>query len=106
MRKLKYKQDRRSLQTVSFSVVRPIIEYSNVAWDNSTLYEANELEKIQIQVARIVTGATMLVSIDSLYTENGWEILASLREREKKKNINCNFFIKCKMVFLLIISLP
>ena len=60
MRKLKYKLDRRSLQTIYFSFIRPVIEYSNVVWDNCTLYEANELEKIQIEAARIVTGATKL----------------------------------------------
>ena len=102
MRKLKYKLDRRSLQTIYFSFIRPVIEYSNVVWDNYTLYEANESEKIQIEAARIVTQATKLVSIDFLYTETGWETLASRR----KKNINCNFSIKCKMVFLLTISLP
>ena len=72
MRKLKYKLDRRSLQTIYFSFIRPVSEYSNVVWDNCTLYEVNELEKIQIEAARIVTGATKLVSIDSLYIETGW----------------------------------
>ena len=90
MRKLKYKLDRRSLQTIYFSFIRPVIEYSNVVWDNCTPYEANELEKIQREAARIVTGASKLVSIESLYTETGWETLASRR----KKNINCNFSIK------------
>ena len=40
--------------------------------DNCTLYEANELEKIQLEAAHIATGSTKLVSIDSLYTETGW----------------------------------
>ena len=83
MRKLKYKLDRRSLQTIYFSFIRPVIEYSNVVWDNCTLYETNELEKIQIEAARIVTGATKLVSIESLYTETGWETLASRRKKTK-----------------------
>ena len=75
MRKLKFKLDRRSLQTIYFSFIRPVIEYSDVVWDNCTRYEANELEKIQIEAARIVTDATKLVSIDSLYSETGWEII-------------------------------
>ena len=76
--------DRRSLQTIYmyFSFIRPVIEYSNVVWDNCTLYEANELEKVQIEAAHIVTGATKLVSIDSLYTETGWETLASRRKKK------------------------
>ena len=93
MRKLKFKLDRRSLQTIYFSFIRPVIEYSDVVWDNCTLCEANELEKIQIEAARIVTGATKLVSIDSLYSETGWETLAS-----RRKNTNFNFSIKLKTV--------
>ena len=71
MRKLKFKLDRRSLQTVYFSIIRLVIEYSDVVWDTCILYEANELETIQIEATRIITGATKLVSIDSLYTETG-----------------------------------
>ena len=82
-RKLKFKLDRHFLQTIYFSFIRPLIEYSAVVWDNCTLYEANELEKIQIEAARIVTGATKLVSIDSLYSETGWETLASRRKKHK-----------------------
>ena len=93
MKKLKFKLDRRSLQTIYFSFIRPVIEDSDVVWNNCTLYEANELEKIPIEAARIVTGATKLISIDSLYTEIGWETLASHR-----KNRNFSYFIKCKTV--------
>ena len=60
----------------------------STVWDNCTLYEVNELEKIQKEAARIVTGATKLASIDSLYmetdaslTETGWETLASRRKK-------------------------
>ena len=83
MRKLKFKLDRRSLQTIYFSFIRPVIEYADVVWDDCTLYEANDLEKIQIEAARIVTGATKLVSIESLYSETGWETLASRRNKHK-----------------------
>ena len=45
---------------------------------------ANELEKIQHEAARIVSGATKLVSIDKLLKEVGWETLSFAEE----KNIN------------------
>ena len=47
MRKLKFILDRRSLQTIYLTFIRPLLEYANVVWDNCTLYEVNELEKIQ-----------------------------------------------------------
>ena len=76
MRKLKFQLDRKSLQTIYFSFICPILEYADVVWNNCTQYESNELEKIQNEAARIVTGATKLVSINSLLTETGWETLA------------------------------
>ena len=83
MRQLKFALDKRSLQSIYFSFIRPVLEYANVVWDNCTQYEANELEKIQIEAARIVTGSTKLVSIDVLYTETGWETLESRRNNHK-----------------------
>jgi hypothetical protein len=35
----------------------------------------NKLENVHIEAARIVTGGTRLVSINSLYKETGWETL-------------------------------
>ena len=49
-------------------------------WNNYTHYESNELDNIQNEAARIVTGATKLASIDSLHTETGWETLGSRME--------------------------
>ena len=110
MRKLKFKLDRHSLQTICFSFIRPVTEYSDVVWDNYTLYEANELEKIQIEADRIVTGATKLVSIDSLYIETGWDTLASRRKKHVTETSPCaigNFrkwlFYKCFMSLSLIV---
>ena len=57
MRKLKFQLDRKSLETIYISFIRPLLEY--------------ELEKIQNEAACIVTGATKLVSLHSLYTETG-----------------------------------
>ena len=48
------------------SIIRPVLEYADVIWNNCTQYESNELEKIQNKAARIVTGTTKLVSINSL----------------------------------------
>ena len=83
MRKLKFVIDRKSLQTIYFSFIRPLLEYADVLWDNCKQYEANELEKSQNEAARIVTGATRLVSVDLLYTETGWDTLIFRRNRHK-----------------------
>ena len=69
MRKLKFILDIQSLQAIYISFIRPILEYADVAWTNCTKYEEDELEKIQIEAARIVIGSTKFVSISNLYEE-------------------------------------
>ena len=51
--------------------------------DNCTQYEVNALEKIQNEAARIVSGATKLVSINSLLLETGRETVSSRRKKHK-----------------------
>ena len=36
MRKLKFQLDRKSLQTIYFSFIRPLLEYADVVWNNCT----------------------------------------------------------------------
>ena len=83
MRKLKFLLDRKSLEIIYFSFVRPLLEYADVVWDNCTDYEFKALEKIQLEAARIVTGATKLVSFENLYNETGWEKLEVRRSKHK-----------------------
>ncbi|MCW4285900.1 MAG: reverse transcriptase domain-containing protein [Candidatus Thiodiazotropha taylori] len=83
MRKLKFQLDRKSLETIYTVFIRPILEYGNEIWDNCTQYEKDELEKIQIEAARIATGTTKLVSIENLYSEIGWETLETRRNKQK-----------------------
>ena len=40
MRKLKFQLDRKSLQIIYFSFIRPLLEYGDVVWSNCTLYES------------------------------------------------------------------
>lgn len=83
MRKLKFLLDRNSLQIIYFSFIRPLLKYADIVQDNYTYDEANELEKIQIEAARIVTGAARLISLYLLYTETGWDTLACRGQKYK-----------------------
>ncbi|MEW8546021.1 MAG: reverse transcriptase domain-containing protein, partial [Candidatus Thiodiazotropha sp.] len=83
MRKLKFKLDRKSLETIYTTFIRPLIEYGDVIWDNCTQYEKQELDKIQNEAARIATGTTKLVSLHSLYNEICWESLECRRNNHK-----------------------
>ena len=84
MRKLKFLLDRRSLEIIYFSFIRPLLKYANVVWDNCTSYEVNALEKkIQTEATRIVTRATKHVSLEMLYKETGREKLEAWRSKHK-----------------------
>ena len=85
MQKFKYTLDRKSLETIYITFIRPILEYADIIWDNCTQQEKNDLEKIQLEAARIATGATKLVSIENLYDETGWEKLETRRKKKKHK---------------------
>ena len=72
MRKLKFRLTRKSLETIYTAFIRPLTEYGDVIWDNCTLYEKRELDKLQNEAARNATGAR-LVSVANLYKEIGWD---------------------------------
>ena len=84
MKKLKFDLDRKSLETEYLTIIRPILEYADVVWDNCRQYEINELDMMQNEAARIVTGTTKLVSIRALYEEVRWD---TLEERQRKHKL-------------------
>ena len=55
MRKINFRLVRKSLETIYTAFYRLLIEYGDVIWDNCTLYEKHELDKIQNEAARIAT---------------------------------------------------
>ena len=69
------KLDRKPPETIYIALIRPLLENADVIWDNYSQYEKDELEKVQIEAARISTGATKLISINNLYKEICWDKL-------------------------------
>ena len=94
--------DRKSLETIYLTFIRPLLEYGDIIWDNCTQQEKTELDKIQNEAARIATGATKLVSVDALYKEIGWETLEQRRNNHKLTL----FFTKWWTLLLFYISRP
>ena len=50
-KKLKFRLDRMSLETIYIAFIRSRSEYGDVIWDSCTLYEKQELDKIQNEAA-------------------------------------------------------
>ena len=49
MRKFKFLLDRKSLETIYISFIRPILEYGDVVWDNCTQLENQDIEKSKLK---------------------------------------------------------
>ena len=83
MRKFKFILDRRTLEKIYLTFIRPLLEYGDAVWDCKTVYLTNKLESVQAEAARVVTGVTRLVSLLKLYAETGWEYLKDRREKHR-----------------------
>ena len=83
LRSLKFKLNRNCLEKMYNSFVRPLLEYSDVVWDNCSNQLKSELESVQNEAARIVTGATKLCNINSLLSDLGWEPLSVRRKKHR-----------------------
>ena len=83
MRALKFGVSRKSLEQIYISFIRPLLEYCDSVWDNSSTEAKKQLEVIHIDSARTITGATKLCSINRLLGEVGWESLQNRRNKHK-----------------------
>jgi hypothetical protein len=81
IRPLKHKLDRRSLETLYTSFVRPVLEYADEVWDvpADNRHTLKSLDKVQKEAAKLVTGATARCTTEELNTEAGWQPLAERR---------------------------
>jgi hypothetical protein len=71
------------LEIIYIAFIRPILEYGDVIWCICTQYELEQLDKIQNECARIATGATKLISSETLQKEINWESLSERRYKHK-----------------------
>ena len=56
LRKLKFTLSKRTLSHIYLTFIRPVMEYACEVWDGCLEKDAEKLEKIQLEAARIVTG--------------------------------------------------
>ena len=83
LRALKFRIHRNSLQRIYFTFIRPLLEYSDVIWDNCSNECKTQLESIHNEATRIVSGAPKLCSIQKLLGELGWKTLQERRSKHK-----------------------
>ena len=80
---LKFKLNRKTLEIIYLTFIRPMLEYADVVWDNCYNYEVEILEKIQVEAGRIVTGAIKACSAAKVMNDLGWETLQNRRKKHR-----------------------
>ena len=65
------------------SFIRPIIEYGVIIWNNYTNQQTSDIESVQNETARTVTGATKYCNVNSMLAELKWDSLTDRRRKHK-----------------------
>jgi hypothetical protein len=80
MKAFKFKLDRRSLEIIYMSFIRPTLEYADVLFTGTYDSDLCKLDMLQVEAMRIVTGATARSNIRLLYDDLGWPSLSFRRQ--------------------------
>ncbi len=83
LKSLRFKINRLTLVCLYKSLIRPIMEYGDLIWDNCTVGNSELLESVQYESAKVVTGAIEGTSSRRLREELAWEELSVRRKIHK-----------------------
>jgi hypothetical protein len=83
MRRASRDLPRSCLERLYLTMVRPILEYGGVLFDNSPDIHINPLDKVQREAALVCTGAYKHTKTKNLMSELGWDTLAVRRELQR-----------------------
>ena len=85
LRALNFRISRKSLEKgkMNMAYVLSLLEYCDSVLDNCPTGTKRQLDVINIEAARIITGATKLFSVSKLLTDLGWETLQNRRKKHR-----------------------
>ena len=79
--------DKLFLLKLYVTYIRSLFEYSNVVWDHCSMENKRNMESIQIDALRIITGVTKLCSIQKLHDDTGLQTLQARRSKAKLSHL-------------------
>ena len=77
---IRYNLNRKDLETIYFSMIRSIIEYCDIIYNNCTIEQAKSLESIQHQAALVCSRAYKRTHYLAILDELGWDLLETRRQ--------------------------
>ena len=83
LKPLKYKLSRFTLDVSYKALVRSSLEYADVVWDGCLVGDSDLLESLQLEGARVVTGAIKGTSRDCFLRDTSWAKLGLRRKIHK-----------------------
>lgn len=83
LRVMRHSLDRKSLDKIYKSYIRPLLEYCDVVWDCIPEYLSDRLERVQFEALRIISGLTISCSKSKLLQETGYETLKIRRYKHR-----------------------
>ena len=72
MRRSKHILPRSCLDKLYKSMILPLLDYCDVIYDSCTMYESEQLDKLQRKASLLCTGAFRITSNEKLLKELGW----------------------------------
>ena len=72
LKSLKFTLDRKSLETIYVSCIRPSLEYANTLWAGAYEKDLTKLNSLEVEAMRSFTGATSGSNIANIYRDTGW----------------------------------
>ena len=79
MRRSKHILPRSCLDKLYKSMILPLLDYCYVIYDSCTMYESEQLDKLQRKASLLCTGAFRITSSEKLLKELGWPKLKNRR---------------------------
>ena len=80
---------RNGLNKLYQSMILTLIDYCDVIYDSCTMYESEQLDKLQRKASLLCTGAFRITSNEKLLKELGWPKLTN-----RKTSQGLSYFIK------------
>ena len=75
MQRSKHILPRSCLDKLYKSKIRPLLDYCDVIYDSCTMYESEQLDKLQRKASLLCTGAFRITSNEKVLIELGWSKL-------------------------------
>ena len=81
----KYILPRSYLVKLYKSMILPLLDYCDVIYDSCTMYESEQLDKLQRKASLLCTGAFRITSNEKLLKELGWPKLTNTSRRKSHR---------------------